>query len=113
MLAKEANQLPESRRPAICAITAASRSAGMMMMTSVRRISTASVQPRKYPARAPTTTPMKPAMSADHHHDGDGLLGAAHGHGEEVAADPVLAEGVFAPGERPQRGGGHAVVEQR
>ena len=47
LLAKEENQLPESRRPAICAITAASSSAGMMMMTSVRRISTASVQPRK------------------------------------------------------------------
>ena len=35
---------------------------GMMMITSVRRISTASVQPRKYPERPPTTVPTRPAI---------------------------------------------------
>jgi len=33
-----------------------------MIIMSVSRISTASTQPRKYPARAPTTTPIRPAM---------------------------------------------------
>ena len=112
LLAKEANQLPESRRPAICAITAAS---------SRRRDDDDDVgeahQHRFGPAaevagQGPDHDADQAGDEADHHHDGDGLLGAAHGHGEEVAADPVLAEGVFAPGQRPQRGGGHAVVDQ-
>ncbi|SIM67442.1 Uncharacterised protein [Mycobacteroides abscessus subsp. abscessus] len=45
----------------ICPRTAVSTSSGMMMTMSVRRISTASTQPRKYPETPPMTTPITPA----------------------------------------------------